>query len=755
MSESYYDFNRNGCMDPYEDPSLSPDVRAEDLLDRMTLEEKVAQILHPWTKPDSKIIEEHGAHGIGFLYTFWVKDREAIQRHMVEKTRLGIPVAFVQEGLHSGAKGGTVFPVPLATASAFDTDLNRRIHQEIARDARYVDAAITYSPNIDVHTDPRFGRIEEGYGEDPFLTSEMGAAAVEGLQGKRRSGLQQGIAATVKHFAAYGKTENGQDGSAADLSQRTLMEVYARPFKAAVDAGAMAVMPAHNEINGVPCHGNRALLTDLLRDEWAFDGLVISDYSDTEGLCKYNVAETTEDAASICLRSGVDVDMGAKAFPELVQMVRDGRIDVALVDQAVRRVLILKFEMGLFDDPFNYQSRDHQLDSEQSRALALEAAVKSAVLLKNEGSLLPLDRGIKRVAVIGPNADHERNQLGGYTQYGSEVVTVLRGIEASAPDGVLVDYAEGCEIMTDDESLLQDAVDLASRSDVAVLVVGDAKETCQESYGGVTGDRVSLELPGGQIKLVREVAKVQKNVVLLLMCGRPVSLSGLEDQVGSIMVVWRNGSEGGNAIGRLLFGQAYPSGKLPVTFPRSVGQIPAYYYKKVRQYDGRKYTFEDSSPLYPFGYGLGYTSFSCSDLSLSSPDSDRYIDGVLRVDEEATVVVRATVSNTGESPGAEVLQVYSFDPLASVTRPLRQLVGFTRVTLDKGESATVEVEIPLQRLEFYDADMRLGVEPGEYRFLVGFDSRCELEASILVGQDTLGRRTGVKRDEYIPTPETG
>jgi beta-glucosidase len=734
-------------MHPYQDPSLPTERRTQDLLSRMTVEEKVAQLLHPWSKSDAEVLDKYGQTGLGALYVFWVQDRNALQKAMIERSRLGIPVLFVQEALHSGFVNGTIFPMPCALASAWDPALVERAHAVIASDARTAGAHITFSPNIDVHTDPRFGRIEEGWGEDPLLTSTMAAAAVRGLQGNTPGRVDQDhIFATPKHFAAYGRTENGQDGSAADLSERTLREVYLRPFRAAVEAGCGAIMPAHNEINGVPCHANAWLLTHVLRDEWDFRGTVISDYSDTIGLCRYHVASGPEDAAAKCLAAGVDVDMGALCFQALVDAVKAGRVPAALLDRAAANMLRLKFGAGLFEKPYADETRRATLDTPDRRAAALDAARRSLVLLRNEGGLLPLKPGLRSIAVIGPNADDDKAQLGGYTQYGARVVTVLEGIRSAAGPGVTVRHEKGCEIMSGKTDGIPAAVEAARTADVAVLVLGDAKETCQESWGGQPGDAATLDLPGPQMELVRAVHATGTPCVAVLIAGRPHSIAWIAQNVPAILEAWRCGEEGGTAVADVLFGRVNPSGKLAVTFPRSVGHVPARYYTNVRQYGGRKWTLDDPAPLFPFGFGLSYTRYVYENLRIEPR----------RIETDGAATVSVDVRNAGSRDGAEIVQLYTQDCLSSVVRPVRQLTDFRRVDIAAGETKTVSFRLDAQSLALYDATAKRVVEPGLFLVNVGPDSQGGLQGVLTVG-DTNEKLEALKEywgDAFVPTPET-
>lgn len=699
-------------MKRYQDASRPIEERVEDLLARMTRAEKIAQTHHHWAMGiegsiDEAILRDYGTTGIGAIYVFWAEDRNRLQRHFVEQTRLGIPASFVTEALHGGAKGGTIFPMPLMMACSWDRDLLHRVYAHIAREARMSGANQTFSPNIDVHTDPRFGRVDEGFGECPYLTSEMGVTAVRALQGARNGIDQDHVAATAKHFAAYGAGECGQDGAPADISEPLLRDQYLAPFKAVVDAGVQAIMPAHHALNGIPCHADPWLLRTVLRDEWGFTGMVVSDAGDINGLSAHGVARDSVESAALGLRAGNDMELSPMAYQHLGQALDTGLVDEATLDDAVRHVLRLKFACGLFEHPYADPVDPAKLDSSEGRDLALQIAREGIVLLKNDGPLLPLDpTALTSLAVIGPNADSVKDQLGPYTNEGAHVVTPLAGLRARVPQ-LDIRYAHGCSAMDENDDGLEEAVALARACDAVVLVLGDAHESCRECYGHITGDRPSLELSGGQQRLSEAVLAANPRTVLVLIHGRPQSICWCQEHLPAILAAWRPGEEGGHAIADVLFGTVNPSGRLAMTFPRSAGHLPAYYNRRERIFGGRAYTFDTADPLYPFGFGLSYTESEYMDIT-ASPAA---------LDDAESIDVRVTVRNTGERCGADVVQLYLRDPIASVVRPVRQLVGFARVELAPGEEQRVTISVPRARFGFHDRSGAFIIEPGTFELI--------------------------------------
>jgi beta-glucosidase len=587
----------------------------------------------------------------------------------------------------------------------------------------------TFAPMVDIARDPRWGRIAEGSGEDPLLGSLMAAARVRGFQGGDPAS-DVSIAACAKHFAAYGGAEGGRDYNTVDMSERTLREVYLPPYKAAVDAGALTVMSSFNEIGGVPGTENHALLTGILRNEWGFRGFVVSDWTAITELIPHGVARDTLEAAALAFNAGTDADMESGAYRLfLPRLVREGRVTAALLDEGVRRVLRVKFALGLFDDPYHHSSVDRErstLLSPDHIARARDAGRRSIVLLKNAGGLLPLSKNIRSVAVIGPLADDRADPLGPWDALGrpEDVLTLLEGIRNAVPSSTRLLYAKGCTIEGGDRSGIAPAVEAANNADAVVLAVGESS-----AMSGEAASRSTLDLPGIQNALVEAVASTGKPVVLVLMNGRPLSIAWAEAHIPAIMETWFLGVQTGNAIADLLFGDYSPRGKLPVTFPRTVGQVPFYYNHKNTgrpPVDTSKFTSRymdlPTSPLFPFGYGLSYTTFDYSNLTVSP--------GV--IDTAGTVTVDVRVKNTGSRAGEEVVQLYVRQDVGSVTRPVRELKGFQRIILAPGESRRVEFSLPARDLLMYDAAMRRVVEPGTFTVYVGTNSRDVTEGHFKV-----------------------
>ncbi|KAH3756965.1 Beta-glucosidase BoGH3B [Pelomyxa schiedti] len=708
----------------------------------MTLQEKVNQLLVPTLPTPDELLEQYGDTGVGAYYlnsvsSCWTgtapngtgaEQRNQLQSAMMAQSRLAIPIEFIQESLHGGACGGTIFPMPINLACTWNTTLVQEVHRTIAVETRITGATRSFSPNINLYTDPRFGRYQEGWGEDPFLTASMATASINGLQGTLNENgyydFNSSIIATTKHFAAYGVTRAGQDGSAADISERTLREVYFQPFQAAVKAGTASIMPSHNEIThlGLPSHASTWLLETVLRGEWGWDGMLTSDWNDISGLQGYRLAKTEEDAATLALSAGVDMDLSAYSYPYLVDAVKDNKVSVDQIDRAVRRVLKVKFSSGVFDAPFAYTERLDELDSSTNRELAKEAAIQSIVLLKNTGNILPLSSTIKSVAVIGPLANDSYSQPGGYTNYGAHVVTPLEAIQSyGGAKGMSVTYQRGCNVMDKDLSMVQSAVDAACNSDVALVFVGDTQDTCEESWGGRYGDRPSIDLAGGQLYLLDALLTCKKPVVCTLIHGRPATFgtaasNNLLSALPALLASWRPGEEGGNAITSIIFGDRVPGGKLVSSWPFSAGQIygPSQpYYQKFREYDGRMYTFEPSTPLFPFGFGLSYTQFALSNLIISPAT----------LSPTGTVSITCTIKNTGTRTGTEVVQLYIGDDIASVVRWEMQLFGFSKVSLSPGRSTQVSFTVAATQLAFYTTAMdQLIVEPGQFNVWVTTDS---------------------------------
>ncbi|MGH7701229.1 MAG: glycoside hydrolase family 3 N-terminal domain-containing protein, partial [Gemmatimonadales bacterium] len=664
-------------------PRPAVERRIDSILALMTLEEKLGQLnlpssLGPGLTPEQIELTRRGRVG-GFLNVVGAERARAIQRVAVEESRLKIPLLLGYDVIHGYR---TTFPIPLAEAATWNPELVEQAARVAAREAAAAGVNWTFAPMVDIARDPRWGRIAEGSGEDPYLGSVMAAARVRGFQGTDLA-APDAVLATTKHFAAYGGAEAGRDYNTVDVSERTLREIYLPPFKAALDAGAGSVMTAFNEIAGVPATANRWLLTTVLREEWGFDGLVVSDWTSVDELRAHGVAGSRAQAGRLALLAGTDMDMVSAIYVDsLPALVRAGRIPQATVDEAVRRVLRAKFRLGLFRDPYHGSSVEREratLLAPEHRALAREVARQAIVLLENRGGLLPLGSRVRRLALIGPLADDRPNLRGPWHGQGraEDVVTVLEGMRRRAGTGVQVLHARGAGLTDTATAGIAEAVALARRADVAVLVLGEA-----DTMSGEAASRAHLGLPGAQEDLLRAVHATGKPVVLVLMSGRPLVLPWATEHVPAILETWFLGTETGNAVADVLFGDVAPSGRLPVSVPWAVGQIPIYYNHKntgrppAENKFTSKYLDVPVTPRYPFGYGLSYTTFAYADLRLSATG----------VPATGTLTVSVTVTNTGSREGAEVVQLYLQDEVASVTRPVRELKAFRRIVLKPNES---------------------------------------------------------------------
>ncbi|HUF78614.1 MAG TPA: glycoside hydrolase family 3 N-terminal domain-containing protein, partial [Thermoanaerobaculia bacterium] len=661
-----------------------------------------------------------------FLGVFGAELTRELQRVAVEESRLGIPLLFAHDVIHGFR---TVFPVPLAEAASWNPRAVERAARIAAVEAAAHGLHWTYAPMVDVARDPRWGRVVEGAGEDPFLGSVMAAARVRGFQGEDLA-RPDTLLATPKHFAAYGAAEGGRDYDVAEVSERTLREVYLPPFRAAVEAGAGSLMAAFNEVAGVPMHAHRRLLTDVLRGEWGFDGVVVSDFTGVQELMAHGIAATPAEAGVLALRAGVDVDMVSRIYLErLPAAVRAGELAEAVVDQAVRRVLRAKAALGLFEEPYRYAD----LARERAAALApehLEAARalarESIVLLRNQGGVLPLAKDLPRIAVVGALADSARAALGSWAGAGREedAVPVLEGIRRAVSPGTEVVYAPGAGPRGDDTGAFAAAVAAAERSDAVVLVLGEDYDMSAEA-----ASRASLDLPGVQLELAKRLHATGRPLVVVLMNGRPLAIPWLAEHAPAILEAWYLGVQMGPAVADVLFGDHNPSGKLPVTFPRTVGQVPIYYNHKSTgrpPHPDQKYTSKyldvHWTPLYPFGHGLSYTTFAYGEPRLSRA----------AMGPADTLTVSVAVTNTGGRAGAEVVQLYLRDDHASVTRPVMELRGFEKVELAPGESRTVSFRLGPEELSFYDQRMQRVVEPGSFTVLLGGSSAATREARFTV-----------------------
>jgi beta-glucosidase len=753
-------------MDIYRDSTQSVEDRVRDLLARMTPEEKIAQLgsIVPTPLMDSGRFSGSKAagiikNGIGQISaaarSSGLEARELavlnneIQKYLIEKTRLGIPAIVHEECLNGfRAKGATIFPQNIGLASTWEPELIGRITGVIRRQMRATGIHQGLAPVVDIVRDPRWGRVEETFGEDPYLDARMAVAYVRGLQG---DDIKHGVIATLKHFAGHGLPERGLNSSPSLIPSRLFREVYLYPFEQAVkEGGVLSVMNAYHEIDGVPCAASESLLTNILRREWGFDGIVVSDYFSIRQLeTVHRIASDSGKAATLALKAGIDIELpGFDCYARPLQEdVEKGTVPLGLIDRAVSRILAMKFRLGLFEEPYvDPEAAAPVIDSVEYRSLALEAARKSIILLKNEKELLPLKGSLKNLAVIGPSAASQRNFMGDYTFpacYGYEfeideqshtvnirwrdedyrgdrvispgVVSLLEGIRSKLNGDTRITYARGCEINDTSEEGFDEAVKAAREADVAVVAVGGKSGMLPECTCGEMRDRVKLGLPGVQEKLVRAVYETGTPIVLVLVNGRPYTLRWLAEKIPAIIEAWLPGEEGGTALADVLFGDYNPGGKLPISFPEKEGQIPVYYARKP---SGRKapvwgdYVDGSARPLYEFGYGLSYTTFEFSDLAISP----------IKIPTDGEVAVQLTVKNTGKRAGDEVVQLYINDVIASVTRPVKELKGFQRIHLESGERTTVAFRLPAGLLAFYNLDMQRVVEPGIFKVMVGRSS---------------------------------
>jgi len=627
----------------------------------------------------------------------------AVQRAAVEESRLGIPLIYGRDVIHGHR---TLFPIPLGQAAAWDADLVRDASAAAAKEASAAGIHWTFAPMIDIARDPRWGRVAEGFGEDPFLVSVMAEACVRGFQGDDPAGSES-VLACLKHFLGYGAAEGGRDYNSTEITEHTLLNVYLPSFEAGIKAGAGSVMAAFHEIGGTPCSGNRQLLTGLLRDRLGFDGLIVSDWNSVGELQEHGVAESPRDAAAIALDAGVDLDMCSGAYlTHLPELVEAGIVPIEQVDNAVRRVLRTKFLCGLFERPYTERSIPSQEFAEATMALARRLAARSAVLLKNDGSVLPLSKHRSRIAVIGPLAHARRELMGTWSidAVDSDGVTVVEGIRAVAPDIEILTGAGPSDL----------DLSLASRADVVIVVVGE-----HHNRSGENASLADLHLPPGQTELVRAAKELGKPTIAVVCAGRPIILTDIERSADAILYAWHPGVQGGLGIADILFGGASPAGRLPITFPRHEGQIPLYYnHKSTGRPNEGKYLETLTTPLYPFGYGLTYTTFAYSSLSLDAA----------AISANDTITASISIKNTGSQAGEEVVQLYIRDLVARVTRPIKELKGFQRVSLEAGETKTVTFTIGPDQLSYAGPDGRRIVEPGEFQVWIGGDSTAAQSA---------------------------
>jgi beta-glucosidase len=742
----------------------------------MTLEEKAAQMLCVWQGKKDTLVDAQGyfdaakakaafkkGHGLGQVgrpsdagappAAPWMgrtarqmaELTNAIQKFFLENSRLGIPVVFHEECLHGqAARDATSFPQPIGLGATFNPALVERLFTMTAHEARVRGTHQALTPVVDVARDPRWGRVEETYGEDPYLNTRLGIAAVRGFQGDAAFKDKKRVMATLKHFAAHGQPESGQNCAPVNVSERVLRETFLHPFRDVLrEAGAVSVMASYNEIDGVPSHASRWLLRDVLRKEWGFTGFVVSDYyaiwelgyrPDTHG---HFVAKDKQEACRLAVEAGVNIELPEPdCYLHLAELVRKGALNEAQLDELVAPMLHWKFQMGLFDDPYvDPDEADRVVGCDSHRELALQAAHETITLLKNDGHLAPLDPAkLTTIAVIGPNAN--RPLLGGYSGLPKHNITVLEGIKGRVGDRVKVLYSEGCKITVggswqqdevvasdpdEDRRQIAEAVKVAQQADVIVLAIGGNEQTSREAWGlKHMGDRASIEMVGRQDDLLDALRATGKPLIAFLFNGRPLSILNAAQQVPVLFECWYLGQECGRAVADVLFGDVNPGGKLPISIPRSVGHLPVFYNHKPSARRG--YLWDDVSPLFHFGFGLSYTIFKLQNVRLAKK----------KIARNGSTHVLVDVSNTGRRAGSEVVQMYIRDRVSSVTRPVKELKGFRKVWLDPGETKTVSLDITPESLAFYDVHMKYLVEPGEFEIKIGNSSRdADLQTVVL------------------------
>lgn len=708
----------------------------DSLINVMTVEEKAGQltlytsgwdVTGPVLRED--YMDELRAGRAGNLFNAHTVDYAIqLQRIAVEETRLGIPLLFGLDVIH-GYK--TTFPIPLAEAASWDLEIIEKSAHLAAKEAASAGINWTYNPMVDIARDPRWGRIAEGNGEDPYLGSLIGAAKVRGIQGTDLADPTT-LLACVKHFAAYGASQAGRDYHTVDMSDRELRQNYLPAYKAAIDAGATTVMTSFNELDGVPASGSKYLLTEILRNEWGFDGFVVTDYTSINEMVPHGIVANLKEAAELAFNAGVQMDMQGGVYSQyLPELLEEGKIKETDLNAYVRQVLEMKYKLGLFEDPYRYLSKERETQTLYAQELmdhSLLAAKESIVLLKNEpvngasDNLLPLPKNTRSVALIGPLADNQKDMLGTWHVAGDEtkVITLLEGIKQTAPD-VRINFARGAGFNGNDKSGFAEAIAAARRSEVVIMAIGE-----DYTQSGEAASRSEIGLPGPQQELIEAIHAMGKPIVAVVMAGRPLTINWIDENIPAVLNAWHLGTMSGKAIAETLFGDSNPGGKLTITFPKNVGQIPIYYNMKNtgRPFDANnkytsKYLDVSNEPLYPFGYGLSYTTFEYSNLSLSSD----------AMDMGGSIKVTVTVKNTGKYAGKEVVQLYIRDLVGSVTRPVKELKGFEKISLAPGESKQVSFNITIKDLEFYTRDMSFKAEAGDFKVFVGTNSTETLEAN--------------------------
>ncbi len=698
--------------------------KIDNLIKEMTLEEKVGQltlftsdwdVTGPTMRSTYKDDIRSGKTG-SIFNAYTAKYNYDLQKIAVEETRLHIPLLFGYDVIHGHR---TIFPISLGESCSWDLSGIEKSARIAAIEASAEGIHWTFAPMVDIARDPRWGRISEGAGEDVYLGTLIAKARVKGFQGNDMS-APDSLLACAKHYCAYGEAQAGRDYHTVDISQRELFSTYLPPFKGALDAGVCTFMSAFNELDGVPCTGNKYLLDEILKKKWRFAGFVVSDYTSVNEMICHGIVADEKESALLAFNAGLDMDMqGATYYKYLPELVKEGKVSIHQIDNSVRRILEMKYKKGLFDTPYLYCDETREKNyvmTEEFLSHARDIARKSIVLLKNDRTILPIKKDVKTIALIGPLADDKENLIGSWCAAGDwkKAVSVMEGIKSKISSSTEILYAKGCSISDTDKKGFKEALEAAKKSDVIVAVMGESA-----SMSGEAASRSNIDLPGVQKELLMELKKTGKPVVLVLMNGRPLTISWEDENLDGILETWFLGTEAGNAIADVLFGDYNPSGKLTVTFPRTVGQIPLYYNMKNtgRPMDEKnkytsKYLDVSNSPLYPFGYGLSYTTFEYSPLILDKKE----------ISLKDMLEVSVTVKNTGSVTGEETVQLYIRDLVGSVTRPVKELKGFKKITLAPGKSVTVTFEITAKDLAFYRKDMSYGVEAGDFKVFVGTNS---------------------------------
>ncbi len=727
----------------WKDNSAKMDGFISDLMQRMTLEEKIGQLnllTSNWDKTGPTMREGYKedikAGRVGAIFNaFTAEYTRGLQELAVEETRLGIPLLFGYDVIHGHR---TIFPISLGESASWDLDAIENAARVAAREAAAEGIHWTFAPMVDIARDPRWGRISEGAGEDVYLGTEIAKARIRGFQGDDLSDLDT-VLACAKHYAAYGQAQAGRDYHTTNMSERELWGTYLPPFKAAVEEGVATFMTSFNELNGVPATGSDYLLQDILKGKWGFEGFVVTDYTSINEMVPHGFARDEKHAAQLAINAGVDMDMqGTVYYTHLKSLVEEGKVSTDRIDNAVRRILEMKYRLGLFEDPYRYSNVERQeaeIYKPENLAAARDMARKSMVLLKNEGQVLPLSEKGLSLAVIGPLADSKQDMIGSWSAAGdryTKPVTLLEGLKARLGESADIHYAKGASYefaAEGDTSGFAEAIAAARRADVILLAMGE-----KWNMTGEAASRTSLDLPGNQLALMKELEKLDKPMVLVLMNGRPLAINWADANVDAILETWYAGTTGGHAIADVLFGDYNPAGKLTTTFPRNVGQVPIYYNMKNtgRPYEPKgaeqkyrsRYLNTSNKPLYPFGYGLSYTRFSYSDITLDKTE----------MTPDGSITASIEVTNSGKFDGEEVVQLYVRDLVGSVTRPVKELKDFEKIFLKKGETKTVTFEITVDDLAFYRRDMSYGAEAGDFKLFIGTSSADVQEADFSLSE---------------------